>query len=237
MTWADFQTTVLAYINRQSADIPTIGSVNLVVVAANMAKNEAQRRHHFKMARVDALISTSVNGADLSTATLVDGVTAVVLKKVEAAWLYTTSGANKVRYAKIPPTTLGSLNREYVASSITDVNNPPVVNPSPYPPYGNINLYWYIKGTAIYLGGAATSTSILLDAIKWMPDYDGSITDFFLTYHTDWMLYKTVDNLQRYLKEDQRVMISQTDLEKRWTSVVNFDENYSDDNFDAGSSD
>lgn len=230
MTWSDFNATVMGYLNRTATDIPMAGSVSLVVVAANMAKAEAQRRHHFKMARTQAYISSSMAGADLMSAAFTTPSSAVVVpvKKVEQVWLFSPS-TPFYRTLRVPSMTLGDLKNDYRTNSMSDVFATAPIN------YANSGTRWYIQGTKLYLMGVTTPVvQVALDVVQWMPDYDGTITDFFLSFHLDWMVLKTVDNLNRYLKEDQRTQISNSDLEKRWISVTAFDENYAEDNFEAG---
>lgn len=234
MTWADFSAAVLAYMNRTSTDIPMAGAVNLVVVAANMAKTEAQRRHHFKMTRTQAYITSSMTGADLATAVFTTPVSAVVVpvKRIEQVWQFSTVSPY-YRSKRIPHMLLGDLKNEYGTTTLNDINQPVPTN---Y--YANTDIKWYIQGTKFYLLGITTPTmQVQLDVVQWMPDYDATITDFFLTYHFDWMLLKTVDNLNQYLHEDQRSAISQSGLEKRWLSVTAFDENFCEDTFESGSDD
>jgi len=235
MTWADFQSSVLAFLNRSSADVPTIGSVNLVVVAANMSKTEAQRRHAFKMSRTVAYISTSMSGADFTTSAFTTPSSAVVvpIRRIEQVWFYTTP-TPFYRYKRVPFMTLGDLRYDYETSTLTDINQPlaPTQSPATYP---NFDIRWYVQGTRIFLQGVTVPPiSVSMDVMQWMPIYDGTITDFFLTYHFDWMLLKTVQNLNQYLKESERVEVADADLEKRWKSVTALDENFGEDSFESG---
>lgn len=234
MTWADFQSSVLAFLNRSSADIPTIGTVNLVVVAANMSKTEAQRRHAFKMSRTKAYISTSMSGADFTTAAFTTPLSATVvpIRRIEQAWMY-ANATPYYRYRLIPYMTLGDLKNDYDTSTLVDLNlNSAAMFPSTYPCF---DIRWYVQGTMIFLQGVTVpALPISLDVMQWMPQYDGTITDFFLTYHFDWMMLKTVQNLNQYLKESERVEVADSDLERRWKSVTALDENFGEDSFESG---
>lgn len=48
----------------------------------------------------------------------------------------------------------------------------------------------------------------------------GVQSDFFLTDCVDWMLYSCVQELNTYLKEDQRMVISKSLLDTAWQSVL-----------------
>lgn len=233
MTWANFQAAVLAFLNRASTDVPTVGSQNLVVICANMAKAEAQRRHYFKMSRTVAYITSSMAGADMTTALFTTPSSSVVVpvRRVEQAWQFSTVSPF-YRYKRVPYMTLGDLKFEYGSTTLLDINQSVPTNSNFYV---STDIKWYIQGTSFFLLGVTSPTmQVSVDVCQWMPDYDGSITDFFLTYHFDWMLLKTVDNLNRYLKEDQRTQVAVGDLEKRWMSVTALDENFGEDSFEAG---
>lgn len=237
MTFADFQTTVLAFLNRNSADIPAVGAVNLITVAANAAKLDAQRRHQFKMARMPAFVTTSLGGAALSTATIGPTGTggAVNVKRVEQAWLYALSGGTAYRYKRVPYMTLGDLKFEIGSATLPDVAQKDI-------PYNkvtqNYDMRYWIQGVNIFLLGVVTpGIDLWVDVIPLMPDYTGSNTDFFLDYHWDWLVYATLQHMNQYLKEDQRVSIDNGLMEKKWKSVTAFDENFGEDSLEAGSSD
>lgn len=51
----------------------------------------------------------------------------------------------------------------------------------------------------------------------------GVDTDFFLDNCTDWMLYRSIQELNLFLKEDQRVVISAGMMKDAWDSVMDWD--------------
>lgn len=210
--------------------MPTIGSVNLVTVAANMAKAEAQRRHNFKMARTTAYLTTNLDGVELSEAkSSPDGATSVDIKVVEQAWLYGMNGSIPRRTRRIPSCTLGDLRQEYGTSSVNDLR-------SASSAVMGSDIQWYIQGTKIYtLNGE--NTAIALDVIQWMPEYTGSNSDFFLKYHYDWLIMATVEKLNLFLKEDQRVAITNTKMEQAWKSVAYLDDIYAESLLESGGND
>ena len=65
-----------------------------------------------------------------------------------------------------------------------------------------------------------------------MPDYDAVTvtTDFFITNYISWMKLRALYQLNFYLKEDQRVNITQAALREAWDKVMalenNFESNY-----------
>lgn len=237
MTYANFAAEVAAYLNRSTASL-TVNGVDLVLSAANKAKAEAQRRRNFKMARTNAFVVASMDGTLLSTARTTPVSTGGVLvgvKVVEFVWLYATIGASYRRARRVPMITPGDLALYYPQGTERDWQSPP-----PTVPYWDVaEMRAYIRGQTIYLTGAAPSGTayLYLDVIQYLPDYTGSNTDFFLDYHSDWLLAKTLDYLNIYIKDDQRVMISQSRLEAAWTSVCSFDDSYAEDSADIGNND
>lgn len=212
-------------------DLASSSGQDMILRAANMAKTYAQRKHNFKMARGRAFMSTSVDGADVSTAKDAPAGAAVVIKKIESAWFYQTSGALYRKSSRIPFMTLGD------GKNYFDVNNSDWA-----PPAGQINSVptenrIFMQGTKVYLLAYATSQPIMLDAILYLADYTGSNSDFFLTFHSDWLVAKTLDILNIYVKDDQRVMISNSRLEDAWTSVISFDEDFAEGQFDVDGGD
>ena len=55
----------------------------------------------------------------------------------------------------------------------------------------------------------------------WLDDYvDGSETDFLLDYSFDWLMYRTIFELNFYLKEDERVQLSTGLVKEAWDAMV-----------------
>lgn len=226
MTWNEFQTTVAGFANRTNLT----GTPNMILSCANMAKAYAQRKHNFKMARGRAFLSPSIDGVDVSTATATPGGSAVTVKKLESAWLYTISGSNYRKSTRVPFMTLGDGKNFYdVQSSDWAPPASQVATPS--------EQRVFMQGTKVFLLSSESSQAMMFDAILLLADYTGSNTDFFLTYHSDWLVAKTLDLLNIYLKDDQRVMISQARLDDAWTSVISFDEDFAEGQFDIDSGD
>jgi hypothetical protein len=70
----------------------------------------------------------------------------------------------------------------------------------------------------------------MIRGIKFLPDYDGTTgtDDFFLTYHHDWLFVASLDYMNLFLKEDQRIQISSKKMEEAWNSVISYDETFSE---------
>jgi hypothetical protein len=78
-----------------------------------------------------------------------------------------------------------------------------------------------------------TTATVALDIVRWLPPYAelvaleqpvGTVaTDFLMDYCTDWLLYRSIIELNYFLKEDQRVAISRGTMEMVWQSVIDWD--------------
>jgi hypothetical protein len=227
MTYAQFRNAVTAFTNRTEADLNKNG-VDMVLIAANMAKAEAQRRKKFNMSRDRAFISAKADGTDISAFTTLPGSgTAVKVAGIESVWLYSFDGAYYTRARLVKMISSQDIRNYYPVGNSGELNPAPVTQDSS-------TLVCYVRGTKLYFLGLTNASGVyaMADVFKYMPDYSGTNTDFFLDYHSDWLIAKTVDYLNIFLKEDQRVAISQGKLEATWTSVTAFD-----DDFAGGSSD
>jgi hypothetical protein len=67
-----------------------------------------------------------------------------------------------------------------------------------------------------------------LDVIQWMPEYVETTieSDFFLESCHDWMFYQTLIHLNYFLKEDERIPISDAMMKQAWEAVVNWDTDF-----------
>lgn len=230
MTYAQFRNAVCGFANRTDADL-TKNGVDMIAIAANMAKIEAQRRKVFKMSRGSGFIAASDQGTDLITSlfTTPGGTTVLKLRKIEQVWLFATSGALYTRARRIEVINPVDLKMYYPVGNAGELN--------PQVAFQDAStLKAYVRGTKLYVLGlnGNTTTTVMVDAFVWLDDYTGINTDFFLTYHSDWLVAKTVDYLNIFLKEDQRVAIAQNKLETAFTSVCSFDDEFAEGSEDAG---
>ena len=226
MTWPQFYATVAAFCNRTNTDL-IVNNVDLVMTCANMAKTEAQRRHNFKMARTVGFITpnptapgpySGVNSAPDGSGVLLN------VKKLEAAWTWgTDNNGYPARQNYIPVISRGDLKNLYQSINSFQIStNNAMPNTMPY------TTFAYMQGTNVYVSGSTIPSQVWLDVIALLADYNGLNTDFFLSFHYDWLIMKTLDYLNLFMKEDQRVAVSQTKMEAAWNSVTAFDDDFQD---------
>lgn len=212
-------------MNRAEASF-VIGTVDLLKDSVNQARRWPERQHDFEFNRM-AVRLPNVNyqsGGSLSGAVDdADGVTSVSVKKIERGFVTFDGTSTRV------PIRLSSrsshvqrLRREY--DHLTSVN--PNQNPSPDRSY----LELVQQGTKVYVTPASTSAlggttfTLYMDVVRWRPDYtaDGD-TDFFLAEGEMHTIYRSVYILNSFLKEDQRVALSDRMMLDAWKNFLDWD--------------
>lgn len=226
MTFTEFKTMVAAFMQRSEAEF-TVGGVDLLARAIHQAKLWAQRQRDFEMARIEAVVKDvdGTDGADITTAVLAsDLVTPVSIKTIKKAFLPLTDGS-ALRPVEV-------ITRDsHVQRLYRHYENITSLDPDEVPSTQDINYFAVVRfANKIYVtpydedtwGG--TKIDVSLDAIRWMPEYSTSVTsDFFLDFCEDWMLHRTVLQLNMMLKEDMRVPVSRDMLNDTWHSMLAWD--------------
>lgn len=234
MTLSTFRTLLAAYMQRDETTF-TIGGINLLTQAINMARKWAERQHNFEMNRCSGRIAAVhyTDGALLSTMELwpaTNPVTSISPKNIERAYLGFSDGSGEF------PVDLMSrdqhverLKRHYEQTVSTDPRKTvPASMVSFFSVVRHAEKVYITPPDTTALGG--TTVAVYFDVVRWMVDYDVTVTDansastdFLMTYCPDFLMFKTIEILNFFLKEDQRIKISDEQVEKAWNSVVNWD--------------
>jgi hypothetical protein len=75
--------------------------------------------------------------------------------------------------------------------------------------------------------------SVALDVFAWLPDYvTGEENDFLLDYCFDWLMYRSIYELNFFLKEDERVSVSERLMADAWDAVVKWNNELQEANVD-----
>lgn len=82
-----------------------------------------------------------------------------------------------------------------------------------------------LHGTRLYVQpltvfNNAQTSNLRLDVVKWMPDYvaDGD-TDFLMDVGAEWLMYRTILQLNFYLKEDERLKLQVGIVDQAWKTI------------------
>jgi len=220
-TVSDLKKAVAAFMNRDQSLFVINGWDNLLQ-ACNNARMFVERTVDLELTRVEAQVAnvSLLDGADLSTATLKGTGTAVGVKRIRAAFLsYPQIGTVPINIVSRDDY-LKRVQRRYEA--VRNVNEPP-------PTYVNNGEFTLSQiGTKIFIApydatawNGATTTTVYLDIFKWLPEYTsaGTENDFLLDYCFDYMMFRTIAELNYFLKEDQRVQLDVPLVQSAWDSL------------------
>ncbi len=219
MTITDFKQMVLDYVNRDSSAFAGGGSIDHVLQATNNARRVAQRSYAFEMLRKDVFLTTSQAGASWQTGckTTPGGATQVLMRRIDSVWNYSTNGSINYRTSKIDLGNINDYKRELPTfSGSLDVSQARLTS--------NSRPFAFLVGGDLMVNTAGSSTTYLLNGISWLDDLTlASSSDIFLTYFTDWLLWATIQQLNQYLKDGDRVNIDTAFMQNLWMSVKEMD--------------
>lgn len=206
---------------RTQATFATATAADVLLFAVNNAKKFAQRKHSFELNRLSATVSVSSTptGGDLTTAVEYGTSTPVVVKAIERAYL---TDPNSGQSYPIPIVSR-SYDAYHMQKSIATGNFDTSIPSSQS--LNSTDPKLIRQANKLYLSPSPESaTTVYLDIVKWMPDYSDTVTeDFFLNECSDYMLYRSIVELNFFLKDDERVVVSQKKLDEVWDSVLAWD--------------
>lgn len=148
---------------------------------------------------------------------------ALRLKKIDSIWNYSkdTSGnmlptnridfATEQQYKHLLPTNMG-----YPFTQVYPSSPPYYYNTIPAQ-----QMFAFVVGTNLYVNTCNAASWFMIRALQLLPDLDGSETsDFFIDNYQTWLLYATIQNLNGFLKEDQRIILSNTIVQAAWNAAT-----------------
>lgn len=225
MLISDLRTQVAAFANREQAEFVR-GGADLLLIAINRAKQFAQKAHDFEYLRSTTTVTIDPSaGAPYPTAPR--------LKKIERAYLNSTPGTGVLVDF--------SSKKALVDQNYSSVNQVDFQTESGR--LINVDLYTkislYLQGQTLKLfpypiTSYPVNCPLLLDVILWSANYTtGADTDFFLDYGEDFMLYRTVRELNVYLKQSEKIQLADSLMQDAWAAFTKWDmELASDEDFD-----
>ena len=240
MTFGDFKELVAAYAQRDASSF-VVGTTDVLASAINLARRWAEQRRNFNKSKVTALLqNVSVESGKLLSEAVVLGTegletpTSVDIKYIHKAY-FPITGQAVVQYYPIEVVSreacVETLQRKQLGSTTTFKPADLVVGRYPVDTVtlGTWRVYqweqklWIYPADTTALG--ATTIDVALDVTRWMPDYeDDEDTDFFLTDCQNFMLMRSLMQLNLYLKEDSRVQISAKEMQDAWIALRLWDD-------------
>jgi hypothetical protein len=219
MTYANFKDQVVSYMNRAAAAVVTVGAQDLVLLAMNDVRRQAQRDYTFEGLSTQAFVSLSMVPKSMLTdfKTTPALSTTIVAKRVDALYEYGTAtvGATTVYY----PTQQIELRRRNALKS--HIPSDPTATALSTPA---LSQFAYIQGTTIAHTNLTTATTVLADIIEFMGDHAGaSVEDIWLTYYTDWLKWATLAQLNLWLKDKERTPVDLELTGRLWEGVKRHD--------------
>lgn len=202
--------------------LPGHEAFDLLLNAMNNARLYAERRVDFELA-VEAVHIPNVtlaSGGLITDAVLAsDDTTAVSVKKIRTAYL----PVNETEYF---PVDLMSKKKwddrqkaRWEGQKPLDTAQYPYLSEAPFGLVQNGNQVFIAPpDNKVFASGSLT---VAADVIAWLPDYaEGTETDFLLDFCFDWLMYRSIFELNFFLKEDERVQLSTALIRDAWDSLV-----------------
>lgn len=198
-TFLDLKNAVAAALGRNKTDFTFFTTEDTLVRSINNAKDYVQREMDFELAKTFAQVANVTTGGDLANAKLYGTSTAVVVKNVRKAFAIDRDTGE-----------LEIMTRDaFIEMSRRRDNSLS---------YGG---YFVRHGQLFYIYPTLSSAkTIYMDIHQWLPDMSADAdTSFLLDYCFDLLQYRSILELNFFLKEDQRIPVSAQLLESLWESV------------------
>ena len=227
-TIGDLKKTIAAFTRRSQASYQGENGDSLMV-AINHAKDFAQRGVDFERAFEEVQVTVAdVNvGGNLKDAKRVRDLNlGVTVKTLRKAFLQTQTTEVFVPVEMISRQAyVDSLQRVTTTSSFSlqdresDQLALSQVRPLAIVLKGDDRFDVTPNDVAIL--GSVAGLAVRFDCVEWLPDFvSDNDSSFLLTYCYDFMMFRSIWELNFLLKEDQRFSISSTVLENTWQSVL-----------------
>jgi len=217
------KTQIAAYLNRELLSFSASGS-DVLGNCVNYARRDLQRRIDLQYCRARGFLNVSfLTGALLENTKIMGGEDTLLVKKIEAAFIYNAAGSGNYDGRPIPVISRWNDVARSARTQSTDFSTASQYTPS------DISLV--VQGQQVYFTGgvgaqypADSALDIVLDVVAWLPDLSADDdSDFTLNECGDYILLKAVQQLNFFLKEDERVQITNSAVKETYESVVVWD--------------
>lgn len=197
--------------------------------AINNARLYAERQIDFELSRVSVDVPnvSLTNGGSLNNAVIHGGVEKVSVKKIIRPFLAFIDGSGTFPIGFMTRDKwLARVQRRYENAVPTNKARESRIQSTP--------LVLIQQGTIIYVTPQDSSVigsdnfTVFLDVFRWLDDYEGdqlSHTDYLIQYCFDWLMYRSIWELNFYLKDDERVILSETLIKSAWDAIIKWNAN------------
>lgn len=204
----EIRQAVLACVSRAAGSFAA-GSTNFVDTAINNAIIYAQRNRDFEWNKGLVTVDCNPRGSILSAKD--EFGKAVKIKRIVKAFGKDNPG---IDYHKSIP----YISRTSQITDDTDRENRGYAVTCPRVVHDGQLVYFSPVPTDPY--------TLYLYAVKWLPRLvKNEDTNFILEYGYDFVLYRSIVELNHFIKEDERFPVSKTLLNEAWQSFVDWDAN------------
>ena len=225
-TAKQLEIAVAGFMQREPAFfVRTVGgqSFDLLLQAINNARLFAERMIDFEYSKVSVDIPgvDILNGGNLGNAVLHGTTTPVFVKKIRTPFLPSAiNGGSQF------PVDLRSkrkwndrIKARFEGARPVDTTNFAFITDAPFVLVQDGNTIFVAPPDTTAF--ATNPFTVFADAIQWLPPYiTGTETDFLLQYAFDWLQYRSIQELNYYLKEDERVTLSERQVSTAWDAII-----------------
>jgi len=233
MNLGQLKTKVAAYCNRDVASF-VVNGFDVLTDAINQARRWAQLVHDFNYCRARGVFNVSFQtGGDITSLVAVGTTNPLDVKKIEGAYIqdpnnitYSYSGIPIKIYSRwVDKQRQTRLYRGGDPYSYPNGTTIPTLIQQPNDVQLIIqNTQAYLTPGVISAYQSLSSLNIILDVIAFQPDLvNDTDQDFFCNYCNPWLTQASINGLNVYLKEDERLQLQAAGLEKMWTAILAWD--------------
>ena len=205
-TFGALKDILLGHLTRQGVSMHTEGGIDMVGAAVNSALVYIQRKRDFEWNKKTIKVSCNPRGSILTQAVDLDTDTPITIKRIIQA------------YGLIKPEDSGTPTVDYLSK--TSRNTDLRMGKS----CANIPAVIHSADSVVLSPTPNDQYFLYFEAVKWLPPLVAdSDTNFIMTYGYDYMLYSSLQELNFYIKEDQRFEINTMLLRKAEEGLMQWD--------------
>ena len=214
--FGEFREIVRTFVTRSQAALQT-DYHELDVLAINNAMMAAQRQHDFEWNKTEVYCDLNPNADILTDMKSLEDDSAVVVKRINRAFRLSTNGTqypvDYISREALINRLKTRLNLNQIGTEETDTTGVS----------GNLIVHHGQKVSA-YPQATVLPERVNFDAIIYQPRFTlDTDTNFLLQHGYDYLLYRSIVELNFLLKEDDRFEINVALVRESWDALVDWD--------------